>query len=49
MSKPDPIRVRCDTPQIDVRAGGSVNPNKAPKSPPPITNTRPQPTENKKK
>jgi len=49
MSKPDPIQVRSDTPQLGIKAGGSVNPNKAPKSPPPVTNTKPQPTENKAK
>jgi hypothetical protein len=32
-----------------IAEGASTNPNKAPKTPPPVTKTQPKPTENKGK
>ena len=40
---------RAENVPIKVQAGGSINPNKAPKTAPPVTNTQPKPTENKGK
>lgn len=40
---------RAEHVPLKVQAGGSTNPNKAPNTAPPITNTRPKPTENKGK